>query len=354
MGWHSGGDWDGLSIQELKAIMTDIMRGINERRDAVGTSAVDFYYGDSTSEKEIPTGSDWDGFPIWGSTMKENMDRIVSTLKSMVPTFGTDSTCETAWTWTAIIADVDMGDFPEETPRPTDPSFWLRAKEILDRLLYKRIHLMPETDGLQASTETDDSIAYPHGATFEEFKTAVDGLYASVWGPVPSGGTTPPLITVHGTASFFHRILSPYEPHEPYPPNDPPGGTWPEIWARMTKVSSVAKYSTEHLSGTILRSNLAWEVESIMYMGAPSFYINEEEIPVPSFDEELGSKTFTGEFDPGLNTFAIHEIEVIPPGGGCPFTYPEFIATGPFGGAELDIGSVRVDLDLSAVLTDQS
>jgi len=76
-GWYNSGNWDGLELQELKNVFSDIAKAINEREDKMLITQTAFRYGDGTTTKVNPSAADYDGFPLGVANDGNNYHKLL-------------------------------------------------------------------------------------------------------------------------------------------------------------------------------------------------------------------------------------------------------------------------------------
>jgi len=165
MAWPAAGVWDGLTIQALGEIIPALIRGVNERREAIGLTPVAF--ATSGSDMTYPESSDYDGFAFdegYVDLLEAIWDEVLGLVED-APAYGGSIFFATWFVDDTFETEIDVpyleslsGDPPSEVR--SDTRIYERIRNGLDALLYIR-HVMPVGENYTPSTITRSAISGP-------------------------------------------------------------------------------------------------------------------------------------------------------------------------------------------------
>lgn len=142
MGWPYGGVWEGVVVDQGRAdILAALCRAINERRELVLLSPVEFLTGNT-----YPTAADFDGLSVGEiSGIVAAMETKISDLINGAMDFGytryvNNYEDNVVWTVETILADVGLGSFSSGGGITTNTNTFARMKGALDLLTCTRIN----------------------------------------------------------------------------------------------------------------------------------------------------------------------------------------------------------------------
>jgi len=148
MGWPAA-NFTKRSFADLAGDMAALIRALNQRREAVGSTTVDFAYNGGT--KAYPSAAELSGWSLFGTDFQDNMKDLQTEAAFLFfitnVTWYETSGFSTQWTFASIIADIGLGSFDSD-PQPSDADYWERLREYFDRLIYPNvIHAATSGDG---------------------------------------------------------------------------------------------------------------------------------------------------------------------------------------------------------------